>query len=85
MHDKFGLKGGTALKVISWNLLRRVGAAVEDVAALVQQEKPDLLLMQEATEEMETLPRLVGGHFHWEPLPGRIHGRPRSARGPTRR
>jgi endonuclease/exonuclease/phosphatase (EEP) superfamily protein YafD len=62
------------LKVISWNLLRRTGAAVEDVAALVRQENPDLLLMQEATEEMETLPRLVGGHFHWEPLPGRIHG-----------
>jgi endonuclease/exonuclease/phosphatase (EEP) superfamily protein YafD len=74
MHDRLGLKGGVALKVISWNLLRRTGAAVEDVAALIQQEKPDLLLMQEATEEIETLPHLVGGHFHWEPLPGRIHG-----------
>jgi endonuclease/exonuclease/phosphatase family metal-dependent hydrolase len=63
-----------ALKVISWNLLRRVGAAVEDVAALVRREQPDLLLMQEATEEMERLPDLVGGHFHWEPLPERIHG-----------
>ena len=30
--------------------------------------------MQEATEGMEALPDLVGGHFHWEPLPGRIHG-----------
>jgi endonuclease/exonuclease/phosphatase family metal-dependent hydrolase len=63
-----------ALKVISWNLLRRVGAAVEDVAALVSRERPDLLLMQEATEEMERLPDLVGGHFHWEPQPERIHG-----------
>jgi len=67
-------QGDIALKVVSWNLLRRVGAAVEDVAALIRREKPDLLLMQEATEEMETLPRLVGGHFHWEPLPSRIHG-----------
>ena len=30
--------------------------------------------MQEATDEIEALPDLVGGHFHWEPLPGRIHG-----------
>jgi endonuclease/exonuclease/phosphatase (EEP) superfamily protein YafD len=66
--------GIAALKVISWNLLRLTGAAVEDVAALVERERPDLLLMQEATEEIETLPRLVGGHFHWEPLPSRIHG-----------
>jgi endonuclease/exonuclease/phosphatase (EEP) superfamily protein YafD len=62
------------LKVISWNLLRLTGAAVEDVAALVERERPDLLLMQEATGEIETLPRLVGGYFHWEPLPARIHG-----------
>ena len=62
------------MKVISWNLLRLVGAAVEDVAALVGREKPDLLLMQEATRVMQTLPNLVGGHFHWEPSPRRIHG-----------
>ncbi|HUH82972.1 MAG TPA: endonuclease/exonuclease/phosphatase family protein, partial [Stellaceae bacterium] len=36
------------LKVISWNLLRVVGAPVEDVAALIKSERPDLLLMQEA-------------------------------------
>ena len=38
------------MKVISWNLLRLTGAAVEDVAALIAREKPDLMLMQEATE-----------------------------------
>jgi endonuclease/exonuclease/phosphatase family metal-dependent hydrolase len=62
------------LKVISWNLLRVVGAAVEDVSQLVRTERPDLLLMQEATDAMERLPVHVGGNFHWEPLPGRIHG-----------
>jgi len=62
------------VKIISWNLLRITGAAVEDVADLARRERPDLLLMQEATEEMERLPDHVGGHFHWEPLPGRIHG-----------
>jgi len=62
------------LKVISWNLLRRTGAAVADIAALVKSQHPDLLLMQEATQEIDALPQLVGGHFHREPLPGRIHG-----------
>jgi endonuclease/exonuclease/phosphatase (EEP) superfamily protein YafD len=66
--------GNIGLKVVSWNLLRLTGAAVEDVAALVRREHPDLLLMQEATAEMEKLPAFVGGHFHREPLPGRIHG-----------
>jgi endonuclease/exonuclease/phosphatase family metal-dependent hydrolase len=62
------------LKVISWNLLRLTGAGVHDVAKLVEGEEPDLLLMQEATKEMERLPDFVGGHFHREPLPTRIHG-----------
>lgn len=62
------------MKVISWNLLRRVGAAVEDVADLIERHRPDLLLMQEATKEMETLPALVGGTIHRRRLPHRIHG-----------
>ena len=62
------------MKVISWNLLRLTGAAAEDVANLVAHEKPDVLLMQEATEHMDVLPSLVDGHFHRQPWPGRIHG-----------
>ncbi len=62
------------MKVISWNLLRLIGAAVEDVALLVEEHRPDLLLLQEATKEMENLPNLVGGHFYRHPLPRRIHG-----------
>jgi endonuclease/exonuclease/phosphatase family metal-dependent hydrolase len=62
------------VKVISWNLLRLTGAAVDDVAALVTKEKPDLLLMQEATRHIEALPTLVGGHFHRLSWLGRVHG-----------
>lgn len=65
---------GTALKIISWNLLRRTGATVHDVAALIMRENPDILLMQEATVEIDALPELVGGHYSRAPLPGRIHG-----------
>ena len=62
------------MKVISWNLLRRTGAQVDDVVALIEREEPDLLLLQEATVHMEALPDRVGGHFHREPLPSRIYG-----------
>ena len=51
------------LKVISWNLLRLTGAGVQDVAALIEQHRPDLLLLQEATEQLSVLPARVGGCF----------------------
>ena len=62
------------MKIISWNLLRLTGAGVEDVAALIEQHRPDLLLLQEATEELAELPARVGGCFFREPLDGRIYG-----------
>lgn len=62
------------LRVISWNLLRLVGAGVEDVAALIARHKPDILLMQEATAEIETLPDFAGGHVFREPMAGRVYG-----------
>ena len=62
------------MKVVSWNLLRLTGAGVKDVAALIARHKPDLLLLQEATENLCALPDLVGGHFFREPLDGRIYG-----------
>ena len=64
----------TPLKLISWNLLRRTGATLADVVDLLHREHPDVLLMQEATEEMDALPALVGGDYTRAPLPGRVHG-----------
>lgn len=62
------------LRVVSWNLLRRVGAGVEDVAKLVRSHHPDLLLLQECTEDIVSLPALVGGHFFRHPMQSRIYG-----------
>lgn len=62
------------MKIISWNLLRLSGAAVEDVATLLEHERPDVMLMQEVTQHMDVLPKLANGHYHRLPWPGRIHG-----------
>ncbi|MGE5116312.1 MAG: endonuclease/exonuclease/phosphatase family protein, partial [Betaproteobacteria bacterium] len=62
------------MRVISWNLLRLEGAAVADVAALLERERPDVLLMQEVTQHMDVLLHKVPGHYHRLPWPGRIHG-----------
>lgn len=62
------------MRVISWNLLRLEGAAVGDVAELLERERPDLLLMQEVTQHMDVLPTRMPGHYHRLPWPGRIHG-----------
>ena len=64
----------TRLKIISWNLLHRSGAVVEDICAVIEEEKPDLFLMQEATAAIESLPDHVGGQFYKQPWPGRRHG-----------
>ncbi len=61
-------------KIVSWNLLRLVGAALDDVVHLVRHERPDLLLMQEATGRIDALPQIVGGNYERVLQPGRIHG-----------
>lgn len=63
-----------SFKIISWNLLHTVGANAYDVAYLINTQKPDLLLMQEVTEEINILSDLVGGYYSRFPLPGRKHG-----------
>lgn len=62
------------MKIVSWNLLRLTGASLAEVAQLAVREAPDLLLMQEATHDIDRLTDRIGGHYHRHPLPGRIHG-----------
>ncbi len=60
--------------IVSWNLLRTIGASLDDVIRLIDTERPDLLLMQEATTAIDRLQDRIGGHYARSPLPGRIHG-----------
>lgn len=63
-----------ACRILSWNLLHGAGATADDVLALIDEWKPDLMLMQEATREIDTLPARIGGFYARAPLPGRRHG-----------
>lgn len=63
-----------SMNVISWNLLHKGGAEVAEVAGLIAREKPDAVLLQEATIAFEALPDLAGGYVSRTPLPGRRHG-----------
>src|SRR3954465_5294643 len=62
------------IKIVSWNLLRLTGATLDDVIRLARQERPQLLLMQEATKRIDDLPKSLGGSYHRVLHPGRIHG-----------
>ena len=62
------------MKLVSWNLLRLTGASLAEVVELVRREQPDILLMQEATHDIDALPRTLGGGYARVPLPGRVHG-----------
>lgn len=62
------------MKIVSWNLLHSVGARVDDIAAIIEQEAPDLFLMQEVTGAIGVLPELVGGTFYPQTWPGKRHG-----------
>lgn len=62
------------IRILSWNLLHSVGAVVDDVAALVESERPDLLVMQEVTPAIDALPALIGGFYARQDWPGRRHG-----------
>ena len=63
-----------SLRIISWNLLHKSGAMVEEIAELIAGEQPHLFLMQEVTDEIEKLTSLAGGSFYRQPWPEKQHG-----------
>src|SRR5208283_2346094 len=62
------------IRLISWNLLHNAGATIDHVKGLIADFHPDLLLMQEATAEIDSLPTEIGGQYVRNNLPGRAHG-----------
>lgn len=62
------------MKILSWNLYYRNGAAAADICALIEQNKPDLVLLQEVTPSIHALPRFVGGTFLELPWKGKSYG-----------
>ena len=67
-------EGVASVKVISWNLWHRGGAVRSHLVDLIEAERPELLLMQEAKPTLAHLTEIVGGHFHFLPLPKRVYG-----------
>ena len=68
------LSGKYSIRLVSWNLLHTTGAAAEDVAAIIDTEQPDLVLMQEATTAIDNLPNILGGHLYHQQWPKKHHG-----------
>ena len=61
-------------RILSWNVLRGSGAESVDVAEIVEEHGPDLVLLQEATDATIGLTDRVGGVCAFHLLPGRSHG-----------
>lgn len=62
------------MKLISWNLLHKGGATLDEVERLIEAERPQLLVMQETLADLDALPLRIGGHYARVALPGRRHG-----------
>ena len=73
-HAAVAAGGGAAITIVSWNLLHQSGATLADVMQVVSRWSPDLMLMQEATHEIDRLVERIGGYYARSPLPGRRHG-----------
>ena len=61
------------MKILSWNLLYRKGAAAADVAQLIEEHRPDLVLLQESTTGIRRLPTHAGGRFYELPWKGKTY------------
>lgn len=62
-----------SFKIISWNLLHRDGATICEIAKVIEQERPDLLLLQEAAASAEPLLAKVGGYYVSNAATGAAH------------
>ena len=61
------------MRIASWNLLHTGGATLGDVLGLIERQRPDLLLLQEATAAIDGLAK-IGRTYHRSLMPGRANG-----------
>ena len=62
------------MRILSWNLYYRNGAAAADISNMIVQNRPDVFLMQEATPSVHRLPTFIGGQFFELPWRGKTYG-----------
>ncbi|QCE35613.1 endonuclease/exonuclease/phosphatase family protein [Acetobacteraceae bacterium] len=62
------------IRVLSWNLLHKKGASVEDIYNIIERIHPDIITFQEARINIEEIHKKLGGFFTRTALPGREHG-----------
>ena len=62
------------MKIVSWNLLHKAGAMVDEISRIIDLEKPEIFLMQEATEVIDSLENFVGGHYQRQDWQNKRHG-----------
>ncbi|GBR06276.1 endonuclease/exonuclease/phosphatase family protein [Acetobacter oeni] len=62
------------MRILSWNVWWHGNARPGDVGRLIAALEPDLVLLQEATAVMDTLPQLAGGHYRRVASPERHNG-----------
>jgi endonuclease/exonuclease/phosphatase family metal-dependent hydrolase len=62
------------MKIISWNLRHSRGAQIIHIQDLVDEHRPDLLLMQEVTAEIDSVSQRLGGYYARSAFPGGVHG-----------
>ena len=62
------------MKIVSWNLYYKSGATLEHVSTIIEQEQPDILLMQEATPGIDDIISKAGGDYSRQAWHGKSYG-----------
>ena len=62
------------MKIVSWNLLHKSGAMVDEISRIIDLERPEIFLMQEATEQIDCLQDYAGGQYQRQEWPNKRHG-----------
>ena len=68
------MRNANSIRLLSWNLLHGSGADADDVACLVKEYDPDLVLMQEAGARLDALHARLGGNYKRRQMGQRKHG-----------